>query len=141
MTQPTTPFPVGVPAMLDDDAPPPHLAKARSWADLVLRLRAAHGDRLYLLHDRFRVVCRAPKRGEWDRFMAMKLDDAQKTRALPQIARSCIVWVDGARSEERTEVLATWDALLEEWPAVSQEIGADLTRIAAADEEVEAKKL
>ena len=139
MTQPLST--VGVPAMLDDDAPPPFLAAARQFSDLASRLRAAHGDRLYLLHDKFKIICRAPKRAEWDRFMAMKFDDAQRVRSLPQLARSCIVWVDGARSEERTEVLATWDALLEEWPGISQSIGAYLTLIAAADEEVEGKKL
>lgn len=105
------------------------------------RLRSEYGDRLYLLSERFDVICRRPKRAEWERCMSMKLDDKQAFKALSTLSRGCVVWCEGATSTERPAVLMAWDALLDDFPGVADTVGAQLTLVASGDMEIESKKL
>jgi len=102
------------------------------------KMKAEHGRVVSLYKegvdgdpDIFGIAKRVP-RAEYKRFRAALFDDAQKSDAMEQLARACVVYP--SREE--------FAQLLEDFPAVAEGIAGKLLDAArGGDKEFEAKKL
>ena len=101
------------------------------------QVKAKHsGAELHLLTatvrgDRHEVIVKCPSAAEYQEFRDYLSDDGKKTRAYERLVRSCVVHPE----------MAGLDALLAQKPGLSTTFGSELTNIAGAVEDVEAKKL
>ena len=77
------------------------------------------------------VICKAPSRGDWKRFMQMTADKDRRNAALETLVRGCLVWPDAA----------AFDEMLEDKPGLCETFGTALTRIAGLQGDAESKKL
>ncbi len=110
--------------------------------EIVAALKAEHGPELHLLeHDGVEVVAVAPPAPEWLRFQNDISNEDRRAGALPNLARGCIVYVDGAASTKRDDVRKRLDAVAGAKTGILTTFANSLTKLAGLSKEATVKKL
>lgn len=97
---------------------------------VIEELKAKHGEVFLLASKSHEVVVRKPDRQIWRKFVTLAADQSRRPDAIERIFLDCVVYPDAAGVQ----------ALLDRYPALAQQFGAEVTDL-ARDGEVEKKVL
>ena len=104
---------------------------------IIAALKVAHGQTLHLHTfeiegSEYLFVTRPATTGEWKRAKEATKDPAKSVTAVENFARATTVYVSGAASIDKKDVAEAFNAILEKFPALGDNVGAKVVDLAAA---------